>query len=216
MRSASLLGVLILLLLVGVVWQRGATRSLDSDLAPAQDDDVVPLTLERLASREGDERRLLLRYGSAADSCAVEFRYIPRALTSDTAFDVTSGRLVPVRGTRGTPLLTALARAHGATFVPTDVAPAPDGIAFDVGVLGTELSAGVGTGSGVIIAGAFSKPPLGSWEVLKLFLPASGPDAEPPELYLALNPTEGSALFLTKEPDYWPDLARQLARVLPR
>jgi hypothetical protein len=212
MRSASRFGVLVLLLGVGFLWQRANTRRLDAGIALPPADDAVHLTLEMLASPSSDERRMMLRYGPAADSCAIEFRYVPKALQSDTAFESTWGRLVPLNGAYGAPLLTALALAHGATLVPADGALEPDGIALDIGVLGTDLHAGAD--SGLIIAGAFSKPPQGPWEVLKLFLPAAGPDGEQPELYLALNRTDGVAIMLPKAPEYWPTLARQLARVL--
>src|SRR5882672_8059158 len=60
------------------------------------------------------------------------------------------------------------------------------------------------SGKGLLVGGV--KLPLYAATTDKL--------GEPAELFLALNPVAGRGWFLTKDPEYWPELNRVLATVL--
>jgi len=143
---------------------------------------------------------------------AIAFRPIPKS-SGELSFLKVAVLSRPNSNSRD--LLRALARIHDSSARSTKPGRLQR-LDITAAVLGQSLSHGPGKD---VLAGEFTSQPAGDWIVLKLFLDT--PDGattdklgEPAELFLALNPVAGRGWFLTKDPEYWPELNRVLATVL--
>lgn len=209
--SKLLLMAVIVALMTGAVrlWRRH-TNEAAMIPAPLGDDVVVLQLMPAPTTREG-ATSYVIRYEEDGELSAFHFTYRPARPVPGSPFAATGGTLAPASGSRPAPLLRALARIHDGPPIATDAASAA--LDVDVGVLGTDLSEGASPGA-TVIAGTFSDANAGPWTVLKLFLPVSSEEEDPPEIFLALNPSAGEARFLVKEPEYWPSLGHILAPAL--
>ena len=211
--------VMVALLVALLVWRSRSSGRVSAVASPsaAEPSPVVGLGVNELASRVQGERLFELVYDRGAGVSQLRFSYVPKPVGADAPATFTRASLYRQPASQAEPLLAALARAHAAKRTPSPVQP-QEQLDCEAALFGERLSMGKGQN---LIAGAFTNAPAGTWIVLKLFVPpSSGGDVseegeqEPAELFLALDPVSHQAVFLAKDPDYWPALERALARLL--
>ena len=211
--------VMVALLVAFIVWRSRSSAS-DSDVSVPSTDEpssVVGLGVNELPSSAPGQRLFELVYDRGAGVTQLRFSYVPKPVGADAPASFTRASLYRQPPSQAEPLLEALARAHAARRTPRPVEPL-EHLDCEAALFGERLSMEKGQN---VIAGAFTNDPAGSWIVLKLFIPPSSGRAafeedeqEPAELFLALDPVSHQAVFLAKDPEYWPALERELSRVL--
>ena len=182
--------------------------------APDLTSGVVRLKAHEVATQHPDQRSFDLAFSDGSAESRVRFSVTPKDVPADQPAAFTKAMLTRLPGSSPSPLLGALAAAHGGN-IPSQTPTPIDSEAIDVAFFGAQLS--VGASARWNVAGAFTNEPPGDWLVVKLFVPGTPavPDAdEPGELFLAVNSTTGEAMFLVKDPDYWPQLASGFGGIL--
>jgi hypothetical protein len=202
-------GGFLLLAVLALFAVRREASALPLAMPGAPLDDAVPLTIHETTLSGAAERTFELEYHGGGEVARFGFSFTPKPVPPDGPAAFTTGRLLSRPGSQTSAVLFALSHVHGARSgsINTSRRSALD---VDVGYFGDELHKGADTGT--IIAGAFGSKPLGTWTVLKLFVPTDGD--EPGELFLALDPEHGAGFFLVKDPECWPLLEGPLWSVL--
>jgi hypothetical protein len=209
-RVRLLVGGTVLLLAVFVLLARRRGSPAPQLALPGEPlDDAVPLAVRETSLAGATERTFEAEYRGGGEVARFGFSFVPKPVPADGPAAFTTGRVSSRAGSHTSGLMFALAQAHGARAGKVN-ASRRSALDVDVGFFGDKLHRGAGAGS--VIAGAFSSEPLGSWIVVKLFVPTDGD--EPGELFLALNPEHGEGLFLVKDPEYWGLLENPLWSVL--
>jgi hypothetical protein len=145
-------------------------------------------------------------FGAAHFEIAMELREVK----PDEQFTSTSGVLTARDDSRPDGLLSALARAHHASRSLRALGESSKSrtreVPFQTVIFGTALTRGHGHRT---LASEFTSDRPGPWILVKLYLPAEGAD-----IYVALNPSTGKGLFITRYDQNWPDLEPILESVL--
>lgn len=163
------------------------------------------------ARREGVSMRVWdATYPSISGTAHFEIAIELRDPMHGEQFASTRGVLTAREDSRPEALLSALARAHSASRSLRAIGAPSKTRAREVELVTSILGMGVTRGPGsYVLAGEFTTDKPGPWIVVKLFLPA-----EDAEIYVALDPSAGKGLFMTRDEECWPDLEPLLESVL--
>jgi hypothetical protein len=168
------------------------------ELKPSQRDGMTPMRVWEAT------------YPSASGAAHFEIAMELREVKSDEQFASMRGVLTAREDSRPDGLLSALARAHRTSRLVrapgASAKPRAREVPFETAIFGTALTRGHGKRT---LASEFTSDTPGPWILVKIFLPAEGAD-----IYVALNPSAGKGLFMSRHDENWPDLEPILESVL--